>query len=97
MENRIVVVTGIKGGTGKSTITSLLAHYLADRGIPVIVFDADIQATVRNERTDDKKKDPDAETPWDVHSIIAHDDFERLTEAAAALQGGLHGCHPVQV
>lgn len=87
MENRIVVVTGIKGGTGKSTITSLLAHYLADRGIGVIVFDADIQATVRNERTDDKKKNPDAVTPWDVHSIIAHDDFERLIRQMKRMQG----------
>lgn len=87
MENRIVVVTGIKGGTGKSTITSLFAHYLADKGIGVIVFDADIQATVRNERTEDKKNSPDAVTPWDVHSIVAHDNYDRLLRQMKRMPG----------
>lgn len=41
----IVAVQNFKGGVGKSTVTTHLAHYLAVRGYRVLVVDCDSQAT----------------------------------------------------
>jgi chromosome partitioning protein len=41
----IVMIGGIKGGTGKSTIATNLAAYLANRGADVLLLDVDPQAT----------------------------------------------------
>ena len=41
----VVLVGGEKGGTGKSTIATNLAAYLACRGSDVVLLDADSQAT----------------------------------------------------
>ena len=44
-EAAIVAVQNFKGGVGKSTITTHLAHYLARAGYRVLVVDCDSQAT----------------------------------------------------
>ena len=41
----IVMIGGIKGGTGKSTIATNLAAYLANKGADVLLLDVDPQAT----------------------------------------------------
>ena len=41
----IVMIGGIKGGTGKSTIATNLAVYLANHGADVLLLDVDPQAT----------------------------------------------------
>lgn len=41
----IVMIGGIKGGTGKSTIATNLAAYLANEGADVLLLDVDPQAT----------------------------------------------------
>jgi chromosome partitioning protein len=41
----IVAVQNLEGGVGKSTVTTLLAHYLAVQGFRVLVVDCDSQAT----------------------------------------------------
>jgi chromosome partitioning protein len=41
----IVAVQNFKGGVGKSTVTTHLAHYLAVKGYRVLVVDCDSQAT----------------------------------------------------
>jgi len=41
----IVMIGGIKGGTGKSTIATNLAAYLANGGADVLLLDVDPQAT----------------------------------------------------
>ena len=41
----IVLIGGEKGGTGKSTIATNLAAYLAGRGADVILLDSDQQST----------------------------------------------------
>lgn len=42
MKNFIIVCAGLKGGSGKSCVCANLAMHLIDQGIPVIVYDADI-------------------------------------------------------
>lgn len=42
---RLFAVTGGKGGTGKSTLTVLLAHALTRRGLKVGILDADISGS----------------------------------------------------
>lgn len=87
MENRIIVVSGIKGGTGKSTTAILLANYFHDKNIPVIVFDADIQGSVAFERSDDLKNNPGKEPNWDVHWIAAMDDFGKAARSLSKIKG----------
>jgi chromosome partitioning protein len=41
----IIAVQNFKGGVGKSTVTTHLAHYLAVQGYRVLVVDCDSQAT----------------------------------------------------
>jgi chromosome partitioning protein len=44
-EAAIIAVQNFKGGVGKSTVTTHLAHYLAIQGYRVLVVDCDSQAT----------------------------------------------------
>ncbi|MBW4330277.1 AAA family ATPase [Stakelama sp. CBK3Z-3] len=44
-EPAIIAVQNFKGGVGKSTVTTHLAHYLAVQGYRVLVVDCDSQAT----------------------------------------------------
>jgi len=41
---RTILVVSLKGGTGKSTISAMLARYMADAGKEVILLDADIDS-----------------------------------------------------
>ena len=59
-KNRIIVFANQKGGTGKSTLCVMMAHWLAEQGKKVIVYDADIQQTLYDRRQDDLKANPTA-------------------------------------
>lgn len=48
----IILIGGEKGGTGKSTIATNLAAYLAQRGKDVLLLDADRQGTAANWATE---------------------------------------------
>lgn len=39
--NKIVLVSNLKGGTGKTSICELLAIYAVEKGLPTMVLDAD--------------------------------------------------------
>jgi len=56
----IVMIGGVKGGTGKSTIASNLAVYLAGNGKDVLLLDVDPQATAYKWATRRQEKHPDA-------------------------------------
>jgi len=66
MQNKIIVCVGLKGGGGKSTVCANLALHLIDQGIPVIVYDADIQQTLVRHRQREQAEHPDAELPYQL-------------------------------
>ena len=66
MKNRIVIISNIKGGVGKTTLCALFASYLAERGYPVIAIDADLQASLYRHRQREKDVAPDVQAPWNV-------------------------------
>ena len=66
MQNKIIVTVGLKGGGGKSTVCANLAMHLVDKGIPVIVYDADIQQTLVRHRQRELAEHPDAELPYQL-------------------------------
>jgi chromosome partitioning protein len=56
----IVMIGGVKGGTGKSTIATNLAAYLATKGADVLLLDVDPQATAYKWAMRRKENYPDA-------------------------------------
>lgn len=58
----IVMIGGVKGGTGKSTIATNLATYLANEGADVLLLDVDPQATAYKWALRRKENYPDAPT-----------------------------------
>jgi chromosome partitioning protein len=64
----IVMIGGIKGGTGKSTIATNLAAYMANNGGDVLLLDVDPQATAYKWALRRQENHPDAPT---VHKAQA--------------------------
>ncbi len=56
----IVMIGGVKGGTGKSTIATNLAAYLANKGADVLLLDVDPQATAYKWAMRRQAQHPDA-------------------------------------
>jgi chromosome partitioning protein len=56
----IVMIGGIKGGTGKSTVATNLAAYMAEQGADVLLLDVDPQATAYNWVARREENYPDA-------------------------------------
>lgn len=72
MKNVTILLCNIKGGCGKTTLSSLLSTFLVERGFPVVVFDSDTQLSLMKNRRDDLstmiKK---VEEPWKVFPLRA--------------------------
>ena len=58
----IVMIGGVKGGTGKSTIATNLAAYMANKGADVLLLDVDPQATAYKWAMRRQENYPDAPT-----------------------------------
>src|SRR5574344_865580 len=63
MNNRIVLFSNIKGGVGKTTLCAIFASYLAEKGLAVLVVDADLQASLYRHRQREIDVDPDVQPP----------------------------------
>ncbi len=79
MENKIVLFSNIKGGVGKTTLCALFASYLAEKGVPVIAIDADLQASLYRHRQREMKVDPEYQAPWSVELLNTADDTRLKT------------------
>ena len=58
-EVTIITFANQKGGVGKTTLCTLFANYLVNRGKRTIVIDCDGQQTIFEKRKADYKKYPD--------------------------------------
>ena len=71
--NMIILFTNIKGGVGKTSTCALFAQYLYECGYPVMVLDADIQASLSRHRERELAANPDVTVPWEVSNIDTAD------------------------
>ncbi len=72
-KNKIIIFSNIKGGVGKTTLCSLFASYLSEKGEPVVVIDADLQQSLYRHRTREEKADPSQKKPWEVTVLDTSD------------------------
>ena len=63
---KIIVFSNIKGGVGKTTLCALFASYLTEKGVPVQVLDADIQASLFRHREREAVTYPGQKIPYPV-------------------------------
>lgn len=85
MENKIVIFSNIKGGVGKTTLCALFASYLVEKGFPVFVIDADLQASLYRHRKREKDVDPESAVPWNVE-LLNTSDSTKLKEKMKQLK-----------
>lgn len=71
--NRIIIFSNIKGGVGKTTLCSLFASYLSEKGIASVVLDADLQQSLYRHRVREEKADPDQKKPWQITALDTSD------------------------
>ena len=89
MENKIVLFSNIKGGVGKTTLCALYASFLAEKGIPVITIDADLQASLYRHRQRESKVDPEYKAPWSVELLNTADEsnLQRVLDSIKKIPG----------
>jgi len=85
MENKVIIFSNIKGGVGKTTLCALFASYLAEKGIPVIAVDADLQASLFRHRQREADADPDVQTPWNIE-LLNTSDGDKLASVMGKLR-----------
>jgi len=61
-----VLVANSKGGVGKSTISMMLANFLADAKKKVQVIELDAQSTNLTQRNYDLSKNPNKDVKWEI-------------------------------
>lgn len=71
--NKMILFSNIKGGVGKTSCCALFAQYLHEKGYPVIVLDADIQASLLRHRERELSANPDANVPWAISALSTTD------------------------
>ena len=70
---KIIITTGIKGGTGKTQICATAATFLLECGNPVYVIDADIQQSLSRHHQRDQEARPNADKLWPVYFLDTSD------------------------
>ena len=90
MKNQIILFSNIKGGVGKTTLCAIFANYLVEKGIPVFVVDADLQASLYRHREREVSVDPDTTVPWAI-TQLSTSDFNSLSATVEKLKT-IPGC-----
>lgn len=66
---KIIITTGIKGGTGKTQICATAATFFLECGMPVYVIDADMQQSLSRHRKRDLEAHPNEDVLWSVYFL----------------------------
>lgn len=82
---KIIICSNVKGGIGKTVVSSFLASYLSQCGRPVAVVDADIQQSLSDHREEDLLKYPNFPLPWHIKSFAGMS-LEEVTNTLANLK-----------
>ena len=69
LSNMVITFGNQKGGVGKTTLCTLFASYLAEKGKRTLVVDCDNQQTISEKRKMDEKKYPDTKIPYLVQAF----------------------------
>lgn len=85
MKNRIIIFSNIKGGVGKTPLCALFANRLIEHGVPTIVIDADLQASLYRHRQREKNAAPDTQIPWNVE-MLDTSDSDKLVQVVNKLK-----------
>lgn len=85
--NRIILFSNLKGGTGKSTICTHFANYLSAKGEYVIVLDADISQNIFHLRERELAANDDVDKPWDVWRLAGRDNPAEIMQKAKNIKG----------
>lgn len=85
-QNKIILLSNIKGGVGKTSLCGMLATYMAMQGLPVIVVDADLQQSLCRHRQRESKAYPDVKVPWQVATLDTSN-VENVKRAVEKLKG----------
>lgn len=86
MENKIVILSGAKGDTGKSLVCAIMAMYLWENGIPVVVLDADIQQSLQRLRSREIQDNPDIELPYALQTLDATKSYQQVKDVMAMVK-----------
>ena len=73
MNNKVIITTGMKGGTGKTSLCANFSTFFVEQGVPVFVLDADIQQSLSRHRKRDLEANPSAKVPWPVEFLSTTD------------------------
>lgn len=85
-KNNVIVFANQKGGTGKTTLCVMMAHWLTEQGKKVLVYDADSQQTLYDHREDDLAENPNVKPSWEVRIINAMDYDATVMELGRAAE-----------
>lgn len=88
--NKIIVFANQKGGVGKTTLCTLFANYLAEKGLSVLVIDCDGQQTVYEKRQADIKKYDESTFLYNVQ-VFSIADAEKVKVLMANLRRQIDG------
>lgn len=67
--SKIILVSNIKGGVGKTTLCAHLAEFLSTKKFSVSAIDADIQASLSRHRERELEAEPEYAVPWEIHRL----------------------------
>lgn len=85
--NKIVLISNLKGGTGKTSVCELLAIYAVEKGLPTMVLDADKQLDVYEDRKADLLKHPEADPLFDISPLTVDANLPAVITKLRELNG----------
>ena len=88
--SKIILLSSIKGGVGKTTVTEALAHFMVSKGEKVTVVDADLQKSLVHDIEADRRKHPNSAQLWecvDLNTLDIANTNKVLARLAAKSKG----------
>lgn len=85
-KGKIILMATQKGGTGKSTNGILFANYLTDKGIQLLLIDADPQHSIKFKHEEEMKRHPDLKPLYTVYPFEDLDNEDKTLEMVAEIR-----------